>query len=160
MVNKAPVPECQRAKDIGIEMHSLSKKHITMTGWSLGFAVGEPEHTPGRTWKGKTNVDSGAFEAVRKPDRKRSPATGLCEYMNRIYKERRDASSYGLKDMGLEVKIPKAIILCVGACNGQASEFQRSFLKSRDCGQHQVSDWRIWRRIYKICPNTVCGQDK
>ena len=48
---------------MGIEFQSLSKTY-NMTGWRIGFAVGNAELVQG-LGKVKTNTDSGAFEAVQ-----------------------------------------------------------------------------------------------
>ena len=47
----------------GIEFHSLSKT-FNMTGWRIGFAVGNKKAIGG-LGKIKTNIDSGAFQAVQ-----------------------------------------------------------------------------------------------
>ena len=51
------------AREWGIEFHSLSKTY-NMTGWRIGFAVGNKDLIAG-LGKVKTNVDSGAFEAIQ-----------------------------------------------------------------------------------------------
>jgi len=51
------------AKDVGIEINSLSKT-FNMTGWRLAYAVGNSEVIQS-LGKYKTNVDSGAFNAVQ-----------------------------------------------------------------------------------------------
>jgi len=51
------------ARDIAIEFHSFSKI-FNMTGWRIGFAVGNKSLISGLL-KMKTNVDSGVFEAVQ-----------------------------------------------------------------------------------------------
>ena len=51
------------AKEIGIEFHSLSKTY-NMTGWRLGFAVGQADAIEG-LGKIKSNIDSGAFNAIQ-----------------------------------------------------------------------------------------------
>ena len=55
--------EVDGAKDVGVEFHSLSKTY-NMTGWRLGFAVGNKEVLAG-LGKVKSNLDSGVFEAVQ-----------------------------------------------------------------------------------------------
>jgi LL-diaminopimelate aminotransferase len=60
----ASIFEIPGAKDIALEMHSLSKT-FNMTGWRIGFACGAAPHVDG-LGKIKTNVDSGAFEAIQK----------------------------------------------------------------------------------------------
>jgi LL-diaminopimelate aminotransferase len=52
------------AKDVAIEFHSLSKTY-NMTGWRLGFAVGNAEALAALN-KLKSNVDSGAFLAIQR----------------------------------------------------------------------------------------------
>ncbi len=55
--------ESDGSREVGIEFHSLSKTY-SMTGWRLGFAVGNRELIEG-LGRVKTNVDSGVFQAVQ-----------------------------------------------------------------------------------------------
>jgi LL-diaminopimelate aminotransferase len=55
--------EADGAMDVGIEFHSLSKTY-NMTGWRLGFAVGNAELITGMGLV-KSQIDSGAFDAVQ-----------------------------------------------------------------------------------------------
>jgi LL-diaminopimelate aminotransferase len=60
---KAPsILEAEGARDVAIEFHSLSKT-FNMTGWRLGFAVGNKDIVAG-LGKGKSNIDSGCFFAI------------------------------------------------------------------------------------------------
>jgi LL-diaminopimelate aminotransferase len=95
------------AMDIGIELYSHSKTY-NMTGWRLGFAVGNKDLIKG-LGKVKSNVDSGVFDAIQIAGivALRSPQTCV-EETSKIYEERRDALIEGLKAMGLDVKLPKA----------------------------------------------------
>lgn len=95
------------AMDIGIELYSHSKTY-SMTGWRLGFAVGNSDLIKG-LGKVKSNVDSGVFDSIQIAgiEALRSPQTCVDE-ANKIYEERRNALIEGLKAMGLEVKSPKA----------------------------------------------------
>jgi len=95
------------ALDVGIEVHSLSKTY-NMTGWRIGWAAGNEEILEG-LGKVKTNVDSGAFQAVQFAgiaalDGPQEPV----ERQKAIYQERRDIVVEGLGDMGLRVFPPKA----------------------------------------------------
>ncbi|MCD4765741.1 MAG: LL-diaminopimelate aminotransferase [Methanosarcinales archaeon] len=95
------------AMDVGIELHSLSKTY-NMTGWRIGFAVGNAEILDG-LGKVKTNVDSGAFEAVQEAGIAAMQGPQQCiSDMNKIYTHRRDALMVGLKELGIDVKPPKA----------------------------------------------------
>jgi LL-diaminopimelate aminotransferase len=95
------------AMDVGIELHSLSKTY-NMTGWRIGFAVGNAEILDG-LGKVKTNVDSGAFEAVQDAGIEAMQGPQQCiSDMNKLYTQRRDALMVGLKELGIDVKPPKA----------------------------------------------------
>ncbi|MDD5474399.1 MAG: LL-diaminopimelate aminotransferase [Candidatus Methanoperedens sp.] len=116
------------AKDVGIEVHSLSKTY-NMTGWRLGFAVGNRDILAG-LGKVKTNVDSGAFEAVQEAGIAALSGPQDCvREMNRIYKERRDALLVGLKELGLTVREPKATFYVWAHVNGSSSEFAKLLLE-------------------------------
>jgi len=52
------------AKEVGVEFHSLSKTY-NMTGWRIGFVVGNREVLAG-LGKVKTNLDSGVFKLFKK----------------------------------------------------------------------------------------------
>jgi len=116
------------AKDVGIEMHSLSKTY-NMTGWRLGFAVGNRDILAG-LGKVKTNVDSGAFESVQEAGIAALTGPQDCvASMNKIYRERRDALLTGLGELGLDVKPPKATFYVWAQVNGKASDFSTMLLE-------------------------------
>lgn len=95
------------AMDIGMELYSHSKTY-NMTGWRLGFAVGNKALIKG-LGKVKSNVDSGVFDAIQIAGIAALTSSQDCvEETNKIYEERRNALIEGLTAMGLEVKPPKA----------------------------------------------------
>jgi len=98
------VPE---ARQCAIEFHSLSKT-FSMTGWRLGFALGNVELVDA-LGKVKTNVDSGVFEAVQEAgvvalDAYPSSVKETCE----IYRSRLEMLVPALKRLGLECERPRA----------------------------------------------------
>jgi LL-diaminopimelate aminotransferase len=99
--------EVDGAKDVGVEFHSLSKTY-NMTGWRLGFVVGNREVLAG-LGKVKSNLDSGVFEAVQAAG---ITALGLddsvTDGIRAVYQERRDTLIPGLKQLGLDVDPPPA----------------------------------------------------
>ncbi len=116
------------AKDIGIEMHSLSKTY-NMTGWRIGFAVGNREILAG-LGKVKTNVDSGAFEAVQEAGIAALTGPQDCvRDANKIYKERRNALVTGLKELGLPVKPPSATFYVWVRVEGKSVDFTSILLE-------------------------------
>lgn len=99
--------EVPGAMDVGIEFHSLSKTY-NMTGWRIGFAVGNANLVAGLK-KVKSNVDSGQFNAVQEAGIAALESDQSCvEEMRRIYQERRDVLVSGLRSLGLNAPSPKA----------------------------------------------------
>jgi len=95
------------AKEVAVEFHSLSKTY-NMTGWRVGFVVGNAEILKG-LGRVKTNLDSGVFQAIQ--DAAIAALTGpqQCVADNcRIYQERRDVLVGSLREMGFAVEAPKA----------------------------------------------------
>jgi LL-diaminopimelate aminotransferase len=95
------------AMDVGIEIGSLSKTY-NMTGWRIGFAVGNADVIAGLR-KVKSNLDSGAFQAVQEAGI--AAMTGpqdTVEVLKKLYLERRDALVDGLRNIGWSVDKPKA----------------------------------------------------
>ncbi|MDD4126754.1 MAG: LL-diaminopimelate aminotransferase [Methanomicrobium sp.] len=95
------------AKEVGMEMHSLSKTY-NMTGWRLGMAVGGEEFIAG-LGRVKTNVDSGAFDAIQRAGITALTSSQQCvsDACN-IYQKRRDTLVSGLRSLGFDVRSPKA----------------------------------------------------
>lgn len=95
------------AKEVGIEFHSLSKT-FNMTGWRIGFAVGNAKIIEGLA-KIKTNIDSGQFTAIQETavfalDNE----SILTAPIRRTYQERRDVFVEALKKIGMKIEPPKA----------------------------------------------------
>jgi LL-diaminopimelate aminotransferase len=99
--------EVPGAKEVGVEFHSLSKTY-NMTGWRLGMAVGNRE-VLSALGKIKSNIDSGAFDAIQHAGIAALDSDQSCVAENcRILQERRDLLVGGLKKLGYEVELPKA----------------------------------------------------
>ena len=99
--------EVPGAKEVGIEFHSLSKTY-NMTGWRLGMAVGNAQVLDG-LGQIKSNIDSGAFNAVQRAGIAALEADQSCvSEMQKIYQDRRDALIGGLQQIGLHPEPPKA----------------------------------------------------
>lgn len=93
------------AKDVAIEMHSLSKT-FNMTGWRIGFAVGNKDLIAALN-KLKSNLDSRQFPAIDI-----AAAYALDSISNQptleLYKKRRDILVDGLNAIGWRITKPKA----------------------------------------------------
>jgi LL-diaminopimelate aminotransferase len=99
--------QAEGAKDVGLEFHSLSKTY-NMTGWRIGFAVGNEEAIDGLGGI-KSNIDSGVFQAVQLAGIKALRDDQSCvKQMTEIYARRRDLMVEGLREAGFELESPKA----------------------------------------------------
>jgi len=95
------------ARDVGVEFHSLSKTY-NMTGWRIGFAVGNKEAIAG-LGAIKSNIDSGVFQAVQFAGIEALEGDQTCVADNmRIYTARRNLMVNGLREAGFSVAAPKA----------------------------------------------------
>jgi len=99
--------EVEGAKNVGIEFHSLSKIY-NMTGWRLGFAVGNKEAISALSII-KTNIDSGVFKAIQQAgvEALTGPQDNI-KKMNEIYTRRRNVLVNGLNKLGWNIKPTKA----------------------------------------------------
>ncbi|MDZ8054327.1 MAG: pyridoxal phosphate-dependent aminotransferase [Aulosira sp. ZfuVER01] len=97
------------AKDVAIEFHSLSKSY-NMTGWRIGFVVGNAIGIKGLT-QVKSNVDSGVFKAIQ--------ACAIAAYSTNdeelqsvisVYQNRRDIIVKGLQSQGWPIQPPQATL--------------------------------------------------
>jgi LL-diaminopimelate aminotransferase len=102
--------ETPGAKDVGIEVFSLSKGY-NMTGWRAAAIVGNAEAISSY-WRLKTNIDSGNFEAVQVAaiEALSDSTEASVNTMNQIYARRRDLVCDALAEIGVDVKRPKATI--------------------------------------------------
>lgn len=97
------------ARDIAIELHSLSKSY-NMTGWRVGFAIGN-EKIVKALGTVKTNIDSGVFKAVQRAAIAafNTPKEVLQANVD-LYRERRDAALEGLRSLGCDIKPSKGTL--------------------------------------------------
>lgn len=102
------VLEVPGAKEVAVELHSLSKT-FNMTGWRLGFIAGNAD-VVAALGKIKANMDSGQFGAIQE-----AGAAALAGFdrpeltaSRAMYRERAEAMTAGLRGMGFRVREPHA----------------------------------------------------
>jgi LL-diaminopimelate aminotransferase len=97
------------SKEVAIEFHSCSKSY-NMTGWRVGFAVGNATAIRG-LGQVKTNIDSGVFKAIQ-----RAAMAGFTtsesdlQALMSVYQERRNRVVEGLRSLGWQIDPPKATL--------------------------------------------------
>jgi len=101
------VLEVPGAKDVTIEMHSLSKT-FNMTGWRIGFAAGNADAIAA-LGKLKSNLDSGIFGAIQHAAvAALRDKSDFIPRQREMYRRRRDALVDGLASLGLKANRPAA----------------------------------------------------
>jgi len=99
--------EVDGAMDVGMEIHSLSKT-FNMTGWRVGFAVGNREIVGG-LGKAKSNMDSGIFQPIQVAAAfALDHADELSVPIRDLYRSRRNVLTSALEKAGLECETPSA----------------------------------------------------
>jgi LL-diaminopimelate aminotransferase len=95
------------AKEIGVELNSLSKAYNSC-GWRTGMMLGNADIIAGMT-KIKSHSDRGMFYPLQKAAT--DALNGSDAFMtdrNKMFTERRDVVVNALKNMGIQVDMPKA----------------------------------------------------
>ena len=99
--------EIEGAREVAVEFHSLSKS-FSMTGWRLGWAVGNKELI-GALSKVKSYFDTGAFMALQRAAVDvLDEAEALVKAPVEQFRLRRDAAIAALAAAGFEVPVPLA----------------------------------------------------
>jgi LL-diaminopimelate aminotransferase len=114
--------EFDGARDVSVEFHSFSKTY-NMTGWRLGWAVGNAE-VIGVLSRVKSFVDTGQFMGIQ--------AAGVAALESwadwvpgnvAVFEGRRDVVVKGLREAGFDVKAPQATMyVWVPVPHGEPSE--------------------------------------
>jgi LL-diaminopimelate aminotransferase len=95
------------AKEVGVEFHSLSKT-FNMTGWRIGWVCGNAQVVAGLA-RFKANIDSGIFQAIQIAGiAALKEGAGVIEQNNKIFGERCQVFTDGLKSLGWKADKPKA----------------------------------------------------
>ena len=125
--------QVEGAKDVGLEFHSLSKTY-NMTGWRLGMAVGNAAMIDSLMVV-KSNLDSGVPQAIQRMgiEAMAKPLDSV-EERNAVYQRRRDRVVAALRDLGLDVKPPRAsLYVWARVPEGYTgAEFAEKLLEERD----------------------------
>ncbi len=99
--------QADRAKEVGVEFHSLSKSY-NMTGWRIGMVVGN-ETMVDALKRVKSNLDSGIPQAIQYAAIEALRGSRDCiQEHNTLYQRRRDLVVDMLNSIGIEAKPPKA----------------------------------------------------
>lgn len=105
------------AKDVGVELHSLSKSY-NMTGWRIGFVAGNPLVVKAFS-DVKDNNDSGQFIAIQKAAAYGLAHPEITEAIAAKYSRRHNLLVDALNSLGFHAEKPKgSFFLYVAAPKG------------------------------------------
>jgi len=112
---------------VAVAFHSLSRP-CTMTGWRVGFVVGDREIVAG-IGNVKSNIDSGNFGAVQDAGIVAlKNAQKIASEMRKTYQERMELLYAGLKKIGLEVEKPEATFYLWAWTGGRSKDYTRKLI--------------------------------
>lgn len=140
------------AKEVAIELHSLSKSY-NMTGWRLGFVVGNPLIVQAYADM-KDNSDSGQYLAIQKAGAVALANPQITEEIAAKYSRRMDLLVEALNESGFNAKKPKgSFFLYVAAPSsatvaGETAEFATG---------EAFSQWLITNELISTVPWDDCG---
>jgi len=92
------------AKEVGIELHSLSKS-FNMTGWRIGFMAGNLKIVKAIKTV-KDNIDSGQFIAIQKAAAFALSHPEITEHTAAKYSRRHELLASALRESGFNIKKP------------------------------------------------------
>ena len=128
------------AKDIAVEIHSLSKSY-NMTGWRLGFAVGNAKIISALATV-KDNFDAGQFKPIQLAGSYALAHPELTEQMNTVYKRRQKLLCELLAEKGFCVTPSRGTFyLYVKAPTGMADG--TTFATAEDFSQYMIREKMI-----------------
>lgn len=126
------------AKDVGVELHSLSKSY-NMTGWRIGFVAGNPLIVKAFS-DVKDNCDSGQFIAIQKAAAYALSRPEITEAIAAKYSRRHELLVSALNDLGFEAKKPRGSFflyvkapkgIAGGEAFGSAEEFSQYLIRHK-----------------------------
>ena len=107
------------AMDVGIELHSMSKG-FNMTGWRLGFVVGNPLIVKAYA-DVKDNTDSGQFLAIQEACAFSLDHPEITRDISAKYSRRMDGLVASLRETGLNARKPRGSFFLYVACPKSAN---------------------------------------
>ncbi len=136
------------AKDVGIELHSLSKSY-NMTGWRIGFVVGNPLIVKAYG-DVKDNTDSGQFLAIQHAAAYCLDHPEITEKIAAKYSRRMDGLVEVLNGAGLQASKPKGSFFLYVPCPKAAVGKDGSRIEFDSA--ESASQWLIKEKLISTVP--------
>jgi LL-diaminopimelate aminotransferase len=127
------------AKEVGVEVHSLSKG-FNMIGWRMGFVAGHPKIVQAFA-DVKDNCDSGQFMAIQQAAKAALDHPEIAERTREKYRRRLQKIVTALSKVGFQAKMPSGTyFLYVKAPSGCSG---REFESAEEASQFLIRDQSV-----------------
>ncbi|HTU91346.1 MAG TPA: LL-diaminopimelate aminotransferase [Gemmataceae bacterium] len=127
------------AKDVGVEIHSLSKG-FNMIGWRMAFVAGHPKIVQAFA-DVKDNCDSGQFMAIQQAARAALEHPQIADCIREKYRRRLRKLVAALQQVGFQAKMPSGTyFLYVRAPKGCAG---KSFANAEEASQFLITEQSV-----------------
>jgi LL-diaminopimelate aminotransferase len=127
------------AKDVGVEVHSLSKGY-NMIGWRIGFVAGHPKLVQAFA-DVKDNSDSGQFMAIQQAARVALDNDSIFQATRAKYRRRLEKLVAALAKVGFQVRMPGGTYFLYAraprACAG------RTFANAEEVSQFLITEQSV-----------------
>ena len=131
--------QVEGAKDVGVEIHSLSKG-FNMIGWRMAFVAGHPKIVQAFA-DVKDNCDSGQFMAIQQAARAALEHPEIGDRTREKYRRRLQKLVAALKQVGFEAKMPGGTyflyVRAPKACAG------RTFATAEEVSQFLITEQSV-----------------
>ncbi|NQY31720.1 MAG: LL-diaminopimelate aminotransferase, partial [Coraliomargarita sp.] len=148
----ASIFQVEGAKEVAIELHSLSKSY-NMTGWRIGFVVGNPLIVKAYADM-KDNSDSGQFLAIQKAGAAALANPQITEEIAAKYSRRMDLLVGALNGVGFNATKPQGSFFLYVAAPKSATIGDTT--TEFDSGE-AFSQWLITNELISTVPWDDCG---
>jgi LL-diaminopimelate aminotransferase len=125
------------AKDVGVELHSLSKA-FNMTGWRLGFVAGNPRVVSAFGMV-KDNCDSGQFKAIQRAGIYALEHPEMTAEIGKKYERRLRRLTDTLSAIGFDVTMPRGSFFLYTRAP-KATKGGRRFKTAEDVSQFLIAE--------------------
>ena len=131
------------AKEVGVELNSLSKAYNSC-GWRTGMMLGNSEIIGGMS-KIKSHSDRGMFYPIQKAATEAlNGSDAFMEERNEMFQDRRNVVVNALKEMGIDVDMPKATFYVWAAVPEGVAESKEWCMKVLN----EIAVWMIPGSMY------------
>jgi LL-diaminopimelate aminotransferase len=131
--------QVEGARDVGVEVHSLSKG-FNMIGWRMAFVAGHPKIVQAFA-DVKDNCDSGQFMAIQQAARAALEHPEIADGVREKYRRRLQKLVAALQQVGFQAKMPSGTYFLYVRAPRVCAD--RSFAKAEEASQFLITEQSV-----------------